>query len=58
MYKSLTTAVKDCGIRVNSIAPEPIATPIYIKMDLLQEIAETNGYRLCISVATASLRNV
>ncbi|WP_296354365.1 hypothetical protein [Winogradskyella sp.] len=43
MYKSLTTAVKDCGIRVNSIAPEPIATPIYIKMDLLQEIAETNG---------------
>lgn len=43
LYKSLTTAVKDCGIRVNSIAPEPIATPIYIKMDLLQEIAETNG---------------
>ena len=39
----LTAEVKDRGIRVNSIAPGPIATPIYEKMDLPQETVEEMG---------------
>lgn len=39
----LTSEVKDRGIRVNSIAPGPIATPIYEKMDLPQETVEEMG---------------
>lgn len=39
----LTTEVKDRGIRVNSIAPGPIATPIYNKMGLPTEVVEEMG---------------
>ena len=39
----LTTEVKDRGIRVNSIAPGPVATPIYGKMGLPQEVVEEMG---------------
>ncbi len=39
----LTTEVKDRGIRVNSIAPGPIATPIYDKMGLPEEAVEEMG---------------
>ena len=39
----LTAEVKDRGIRVNSIAPGPIATPIYEKMDLPQQTVEEMG---------------
>jgi NAD(P)-dependent dehydrogenase (short-subunit alcohol dehydrogenase family) len=39
----LTTEVKDRGIRVNSIAPGPIATPIYDKMGLPAEVVEEMG---------------
>jgi len=39
----LTTEVKDRGIRVNSIAPGPIATPIYNKMGLPEEVLEEMG---------------
>jgi NAD(P)-dependent dehydrogenase (short-subunit alcohol dehydrogenase family) len=39
----LTAEVKDRGIRVNSIAPGPIATPIYNKMGLPEEVVEEMG---------------
>ena len=39
----LTSEVKSRGIRVNSIAPGPIATPIYGKMGLPQDIVEEMG---------------
>lgn len=39
----LTTEVKDRGIRVNSIAPGPVATPIYGKMGLPEEVIEEMG---------------
>ncbi len=39
----LTSEVKDRGIRVNSIAPGPIATPIYDKMGLPQDVVEGMG---------------
>ena len=39
----LTAEVKDRGIRVNSIAPGPIATPIYDKMGLPAEVVEEMG---------------
>lgn len=39
----LTTEVKDRGIRVNSIAPGPIATPIYNKMELPGDVVEEMG---------------
>lgn len=39
----LTTEVKDREIRVNSIAPGPIATPIYDKMGLPAEVLEEMG---------------
>jgi len=41
--KVLTSEVKDRGIRVNSIAPGPIATPIYGKMGLPQDVVEGMG---------------
>lgn len=41
--KVLTNEVKHRGIRVNSIAPGPIATPIYDKMGLPQEVVEGMG---------------
>lgn len=39
----LTSEVKSRGIRVNSIAPGPINTPIYGKMGLPQEVVEEMG---------------
>lgn len=39
----LATEVKSRGIRVNSIAPGPIETPIYNKMELPQEVVEEMG---------------
>ena len=36
----LTSELKNRGILVNSIAPEPIETPIYGKMNLPQEVVE------------------
>ncbi len=39
----LTSELKDRGIRVNSIAPGPIETPIYGKMNLPQEVVEEMG---------------
>ncbi|KAB1159907.1 SDR family oxidoreductase [Tenacibaculum aiptasiae] len=39
----LTSEVKSRGIRVNSIAPGPIDTPIYGKMGLPQEVVEEMG---------------
>ena len=39
----LASEVKSRGIRVNSIAPGPIATPIYEKMDLPDEVVEEMG---------------
>ncbi|MEC3908090.1 SDR family oxidoreductase [Tamlana sp. 2201CG12-4] len=39
----LTNEVKSRGIRVNSIAPGPIATPIYGKMDLPNDVVEEMG---------------
>lgn len=39
----LTSEVKSRGIRVNSIAPGPIDTPIYSKMGLPQETVEEMG---------------
>ncbi|TPN89073.1 SDR family NAD(P)-dependent oxidoreductase [Aquimarina algicola] len=41
--KVLTAEVKSRGIRVNSIAPGPIATPIYDKMGLPKETVEEMG---------------
>jgi len=39
----LTSEVKSRGIRVNSIAPGPIATPIYNKMGLPKDVVEEMG---------------
>ncbi|WP_299674379.1 SDR family NAD(P)-dependent oxidoreductase [uncultured Tenacibaculum sp.] len=39
----LTSELKDRGIRVNSIAPGPIETPIYGKMNLPGEVVEEMG---------------
>lgn len=39
----LTAEVKDRGIRVNSIAPGPIETPIYSKMGLPEEVVADMG---------------
>ncbi len=39
----LTSEVKSRGIRVNSIAPGPIDTPIYGKMGLAQDVVEEMG---------------
>lgn len=39
----LTSEVKSRGIRVNSIAPGPIDTPIYGKMNLPQDVVEEMG---------------
>lgn len=39
----LTSEVKERGIRVNSIAPGPIETPIYNKMGLPEEVVEEMG---------------
>ncbi len=39
----LTSELKSRGIRVNSIAPGPISTPIYDKMGLPQEVVEEMG---------------
>ncbi|WP_203258375.1 SDR family NAD(P)-dependent oxidoreductase [Hyunsoonleella ulvae] len=39
----LTSEVKSRGIRVNSIAPGPIETPIYGKMGLPEEVLEEMG---------------
>ncbi|WP_431167050.1 SDR family NAD(P)-dependent oxidoreductase [Tenacibaculum halocynthiae] len=39
----LTSEVKSRGIRVNSIAPGPIDTPIYGKMNLPQDVIEEMG---------------
>ncbi len=39
----LTSEVKSRGIRVNSIAPGPIDTPIYGKMGLPQDVVEEMG---------------
>lgn len=39
----LTSEVKSRGIRVNSIAPGPIETPLYGKMGLPQDIVEEMG---------------
>lgn len=39
----LTSEVKDRGIRVNSIAPGPIETPLYGKMDLPQDVVAEMG---------------
>ncbi len=39
----LTSEVKDRGIRVNSLAPGPIETPLYGKMGLPQEVVEEMG---------------
>lgn len=39
----LTSEVKSRGIRVNSIAPGPIDTPIYGKMGLPQDVVEQMG---------------
>lgn len=39
----LTSEVKSRGIRVNSLAPGPIDTPIYGKMGLPQEVVEEMG---------------
>ncbi len=39
----LTSEVKSRGIRVNSIAPGPIETPLYGKMGLPQEVVEEMG---------------
>ncbi len=39
----LTSEVKSRGIRVNSIAPGPIATPLYDKMGLPQDVVQEMG---------------
>ena len=39
----LTAEVKSRGIRVNSIAPGPVATPIYNKMGLPEEVLDEMG---------------
>ncbi len=39
----LASELKSQGIRVNSIAPGPIATPIYEKMELPDEVVEEMG---------------
>jgi NAD(P)-dependent dehydrogenase (short-subunit alcohol dehydrogenase family) len=39
----LTSEVKSRGIRVNSIAPGPIETPLYGKMDLPMDVVEEMG---------------
>ena len=39
----LTSEVKSRGIRVNSIAPGPVATPLYGKMGLPQDVVEEMG---------------
>nr|WP_321234913.1 glucose 1-dehydrogenase [uncultured Psychroserpens sp.] len=39
----LTSEVKSRGIRVNSIAPGPISTPIYGKMGLPEDVVEEMG---------------
>jgi len=39
----LTSEVKDRGIRVNSVAPGPIETPIYSKMGLPEEVVAEMG---------------
>ncbi len=39
----LTSEVKSRGIRVNTIAPGPVATPIYGKMGLPEEVLEEMG---------------
>lgn len=39
----LTSEVKSRGIRVNTIAPGPVATPIYNKMGLSEEVLEDMG---------------
>ncbi|CAM1362923.1 SDR family NAD(P)-dependent oxidoreductase [Tenacibaculum xiamenense] len=46
----LTSELKDRGIRVNSIAPGPIETPIYGKMNLPQEVVEEMGKGFAQSV--------
>ncbi|CAL2063892.1 SDR family NAD(P)-dependent oxidoreductase [Tenacibaculum sp. 190524A05c] len=46
----LTSEVKDRGIRVNSIAPGPIETPIYGKMNLPGEVVEEMGKGFAQSV--------
>ena len=39
----LTSELKSRGIRVNSVAPGPIETPIYSKMDLPQDVVAEMG---------------
>ncbi len=39
----LTSEVKSRGIRVNAVAPGPIATPIYDKMGLPEDVVEEMG---------------
>ncbi|GGI57501.1 SDR family NAD(P)-dependent oxidoreductase [Winogradskyella haliclonae] len=46
----LTSEVKSRGIRVNSIAPGPIATPLYGKMGLPQDVVEEMGKGFAASV--------
>lgn len=46
----LTSEVKSRGIRVNTIAPGPIDTPIYGKMGLPQEVVEEMGKGFAQSV--------
>ncbi|MEM9681577.1 MAG: SDR family oxidoreductase, partial [Bacteroidota bacterium] len=46
----LTSEVKSRGIRVNSIAPGPIETPIYGKMGLPQDVLEEMGKGFAESV--------
>ncbi|WP_299113398.1 glucose 1-dehydrogenase [uncultured Winogradskyella sp.] len=46
----LTSEVKSRGIRVNSIAPGPIDTPIYGKMGLPQDVVEEMGKGFAESV--------
>ncbi|WP_299362208.1 SDR family NAD(P)-dependent oxidoreductase [Winogradskyella sp.] len=46
----LTSELKSRGIRVNSIAPGPIDTPIYGKMGLPQEVVEDMGKGFAESV--------
>ncbi|WP_303317627.1 glucose 1-dehydrogenase [Flavivirga abyssicola] len=41
--KVLTSEVKSRGIRVNTIAPGPIDTPIYGKLGLPEDVLEENG---------------
>ncbi len=46
----LTSEVKSRGIRVNTIAPGPIETPLYGKMGLPQEVVEEMGKGFAASV--------